>query len=54
MTRGKKISKQDIQTFICGLDCIPEKDKQELLKLTPATYVGLAKKIVDAEIKKIL
>ena len=44
LTRGKEINKEVVQTFIKSLD-IPEEDKKELLKLTPATYIGLADQI---------
>ncbi|MCF6300782.1 MAG: adenylosuccinate lyase [Proteobacteria bacterium] len=41
LTRGQKISQQQIQIFIQNLD-IPEPAKQRLLNLTPATYIGNA------------
>ena len=46
LTRGKKIDAAAIQSFIEGLD-IPAADKKRLLRLTPASYVGLAAKLVD-------
>ena len=45
LTRGKNISKEAIQKFIKSLDMLSDEDKNTLLKLTPATYVGLATKI---------
>lgn len=45
LTRGKTgISQESLQEFISALK-IPEADKQRLLALTPATYVGLASKL---------
>ena len=46
LTRGKEISKEDIQKFINSLDVLSDEDKLTLLNLTPSTYIGLAKKIV--------
>jgi len=40
-TRGQPITRELMQGFIRGL-ALPEADKQRLLALTPATYVGLA------------
>lgn len=44
LTRGKRVDKSIIHDFIRTLD-ISEKDKNELLKLTPLTYIGLADKL---------
>lgn len=44
LTRGQQINKKTIHEFIKKLD-IPEKEKTKLLKLTPQTYTGLAKKL---------
>ena len=41
LTRGKTIDQQLIQEFTATLD-IPEEAKRELLKLSPATYIGNA------------
>ena len=41
-TRGKQLDQTSIQDFIKQLN-IPEESKLELLKLTPRTYLGLAK-----------
>lgn len=46
LTRGKGITKEAIQEFVKSLE-IPEEDKEALLKLTPAMYIGLAKEIVE-------
>lgn len=42
LTRGKKISKEDIHAFINSLDIISNQDRENLLKLTPKTYIGYA------------
>jgi adenylosuccinate lyase len=41
LTRGQTIDKTSLHEFIKGLD-LPEEDKQRLLQLTPATYIGNA------------
>lgn len=46
LTRGKGITKEAIQEFVKSLE-IPEEDKETLLNLTPATYIGLAKEIAE-------
>jgi adenylosuccinate lyase len=44
LTRGKGISKEALQEFITKL-AIPQKAKDLLLAMTPASYVGLAEKL---------
>jgi len=46
LTRGQDINRETIRVFIEGLDLSPE-DKQRLLDLTPAGYIGMARAIVD-------
>ncbi len=46
LTRGKRLTAEDLRTFIEGLD-MSTAGKARLLELTPATYVGLASKLVD-------
>ena len=47
LTRGQdRITKETIRQFIEGLD-LPEADKQRLLDMSPASYIGMADKIVD-------
>ena len=41
LTRGKAITRKEMQSFIRGLE-IPEDDKNRLLSLTPDTYLGCA------------
>ena len=45
MTRGKKITLEEIRKFVKELD-IDEEDKKRLLELTPEKYIGLAQKLV--------
>jgi adenylosuccinate lyase len=46
LTRGRQIDRETIKNFVSSLD-LPEADKQRLLEMTPANYLGLATKIVD-------
>ncbi|MDP2586975.1 MAG: adenylosuccinate lyase [Candidatus Komeilibacteria bacterium] len=46
LTRGEKIGKAEIQKFIRSLK-IAKTEKENLLKLTPENYTGLASKLVD-------
>jgi len=41
LTRGHAISKEKLHTFIQGLE-IPKKEKDKLLAMTPADYIGNA------------
>ncbi len=41
LTRGKRITADDIRTFLETLD-LPEEDHQSLLAMTPASYIGIA------------
>jgi len=45
LTRGREITKEDIRSFIETLDMLSDDDKNNLLNLTPMTYVGYASKI---------
>ena len=45
ITRGKGISETDIKSFIESVD-LPAADKQRLLSLTPAQYVGVASSLL--------
>ena len=44
LTRGQDIDAEKIKTFIKNLN-LPEQAKQELLTLTPAKYIGIAKEL---------
>ncbi|TDW30170.1 adenylosuccinate lyase [Cryobacterium psychrophilum] len=46
LTRGKRINRDDLVTFVSALD-IGEAAKARLLELTPSTYVGLADPLVE-------
>jgi len=46
LTRGQKMNRESISSFIFTLN-LPQEDRDLLLALTPETYTGLAKKIVD-------
>lgn len=46
LTRGRRVNTQIMQEFVSGLD-LPEADKQRLLAMTPASYVGLAEKLAE-------
>jgi adenylosuccinate lyase len=41
LTRGKGISMESMREFIAGLD-LPVADKERLMALTPASYIGKA------------
>jgi adenylosuccinate lyase len=41
LTRGRPLRPDDLRTFIGGLD-LPRTVKEELLRLTPHTYIGMA------------
>lgn len=45
LTRGRKVTKKDIQEFIKSLDMLSDIDRNTLLKLTPSNYTGYAAKI---------
>jgi adenylosuccinate lyase len=47
LTRGQKVTRETLQTFVTGLDIDPD-DKKRLLEMTPFTYTGLASKLADA------
>ena len=44
--KGESMSQERMQEFIQTLD-LDEKDKDYLMNLSPATYIGIAEKIVD-------
>ncbi|MEI6891820.1 MAG: adenylosuccinate lyase [Pontiella sp.] len=47
LTRGQdKITREVIQEFVKGLE-LDEADKQRLLEMSPASYIGMAETIVD-------
>jgi len=46
LTRGKRISSEDLSLFVAGLD-ISDEAKATLIALKPTTYTGLASKLVS-------
>lgn len=48
LTRGKQVTLEDIRAFIDGLD-VSASVKEELKKLTPSNYMGLAGKLAKGE-----
>ena len=44
LTRGRRVTAETMQDFVKALP-LPKADKARLLKLTPATYIGLAEKL---------
>ncbi len=44
LTRGRRVTAEIMQAFVKDLP-LPKEDKARLLKLTPATYIGLAEKL---------
>nr|WP_255633369.1 adenylosuccinate lyase [Demequina sp. TTPB684] len=46
LTRGRRINADDVRTFVAGLG-LPADAAERLIALTPASYVGLAEKLVD-------
>lgn len=54
LTRGRKITRNDLSTFIDGLEKLSPEEKSRMKELTPLTYTGFAEQLVDeyfAEIK---
>ena len=52
LTRGRKISKQDLDCFADTLARVPEAVRARMKHLTTATYTGLAKDLVDLYLKQ--
>ena len=46
LTRGQKIDSETIREFVEGL-ALADEDKRRLLEMSPASYVGMAAKIVE-------
>jgi adenylosuccinate lyase len=47
LTQGKKINSSEIRNFIDSLTDLPIEERRRLKKITPASYIGLATKMVD-------
>lgn len=52
LTRGKSISKEDILKFAESLDILSNQDRQTLVDMTPASYIGLADKLAKIDLTK--
>ncbi len=52
LTRGKSISKEDILKFAESLDILSESDRQTLIDMTPASYIGLANILAKIDLSK--
>lgn len=52
LTRGAKLDGAQMRSFIESLD-LPHHDRQRLLQMTPATYTGLASRLVDDVLREI-
>ncbi len=46
LTRGQSINAESMAEFVSELK-VSDEDKQTLINLTPAEYIGLAPKLVD-------
>ena len=44
LTRGRRVNAEIMRDFVKALP-LPKADKERLMKLTPATYVGLAERL---------
>lgn len=47
LTRGAKISQDELRDFVDGLKAVPDDVKDRMKSLTPAGYVGIAERLVD-------
>lgn len=47
LTRGRKITRDDLNSFIDGLEKLTPEEKARMKDLTPFTYTGLAEQLVD-------
>lgn len=47
LTRGKKITREDIDNFVNSLNKVPDFIKAKMKKLTPEKYTGIASRLVD-------
>ncbi len=51
LTRGKRMSLDELSSFIDTLEKVPKDAKKRMKELTPETYVGIAEKLVDIYFK---
>ena len=50
LTRGKNISKEDIIKFAENLECLSDQDRETLINMTPASYIGKADVIPEIKL----
>ena len=50
LTRGQGMTEATMRQFIASLE-LPANDKERLLALSPASYIGLAEKLANEELK---
>ena len=50
LTRGKNISREDILKFAESLDMLSVEDRQTLVNMTPASYIGKAAALATLEL----
>jgi adenylosuccinate lyase len=51
LTRGKNISKEDILKFAESLEILSKEDRETLVHMTPASYIGYASELAELKIK---
>ena len=47
LTRGRKITREDLQAFVISLESLPETLKGRIAGMQPADYTGLSEKLVE-------
>jgi len=47
LTRGKNLSKKELENFVNNLEKVPIKHKERMINLNVQQYTGLAEKLVD-------
>ncbi|MDA3916187.1 MAG: adenylosuccinate lyase [Deltaproteobacteria bacterium] len=52
LTRGRQITKNDLNKFVNNLEKVPSEFKERMKLLTPETYVGLAEDLIETYFTK--
>lgn len=52
LTRGRQITKNDLDKFVNKLEKVPSEFKEKMKSLTPETYVGLAEDLIETYFTK--
>jgi len=52
LTRGRQITKNDLDKFVNNLEQVPSEFKEQMKLLTPETYVGLAENLIETYFTK--